>query len=93
MNRIQATIAKAREAFDRETIAWAIVPGTAADSDISNPWSPMVHPISARESGRIRDHWWSIAHAGPCPARGRRRRRGTCWSPVATGCWVASVRH
>lgn len=30
MNRIQATIAKAREAFDRETIAWAIVPGTAA---------------------------------------------------------------
>ena len=30
MNRIQATIARAREAFDRETIAWAIVPGTAA---------------------------------------------------------------
>lgn len=30
MNPIQATIAKAREAFDRETIAWAIVPGTAA---------------------------------------------------------------
>ena len=30
MNRIQATVARAREAFDRETIAWAIVPGTAA---------------------------------------------------------------
>ena len=30
MNRIQATIARAREALDRETIAWAIVPGTAA---------------------------------------------------------------
>jgi hypothetical protein len=30
MNRIQATIARARGAFDRETIAWAIVPGTAA---------------------------------------------------------------
>lgn len=30
MNPIQATIAKAREALDRETIAWAIVPGTAA---------------------------------------------------------------
>lgn len=30
MNRIEATIAKAREAFDRETITWAIVPGTAA---------------------------------------------------------------